>query len=453
MKRRLSTKILVQNLVIVTGSLVFLATAMLFIARYFILQETTREFEKARSTMEMIIQQREKNSPEAILTQEIADRTVRQTSVLFADLRALLLTSDMKYPDGAQNRPLGESVLRQVGTDGSIVTIRSGGSSYLAATLSFMTPGGESNLMIYTSLDGMNAIVGRLALIMLLALAAAALVAALASVFMARRIALPLGRLSRWAHSIGGREFTRYGGQSGTAEIDFLAESLNGMAQRLQDYDSAQKTFLQNASHELRTPLMSIQGYAEGIKHGVFADAGSAADVVISESLRLAALVDDLLFLTRLETADGFYAFAPVPLGEVLSQCAEKLEGAAIKEGKKLTLLHCPKATVRADGEKLLRALMNLAGNCLRYAKTEVTMVVSVPNDTALITVRDDGPGFDPEDMGNLFTRFYKGKQGKFGLGLSIAKAIVEKHGGTISAANGENGGAEFIVELPLLRK
>ena len=307
-------------------------------------------------------------------------------------------------------------------------------------------------MVIFTSLEPVYAFVRRLALIMIPAFAGrgAARGAGLGVRRAAHRGAA--GKLSRWAHSIGGRQFDRYADASGTAEIDFLAESLNGMAQRLKDYDSAQKTFLQNASHELRTPLMSIQGYAEGIKHGVFADTGAAADVVISESLRLSALVDDLLFLSRLETADDFYAFARLSLAEVLGQCAEKLEGAAIKEGRKLTLLPCPEALVSGDGEKLLRAFMNLAGNCLRYAKTEVTMKAEIKDGSAAVEVCDDGPGFDPEDMGSLFTRFYKGKQGIFGLGLSIAKAIVEKHGGTVTAANGEAGGAVFIVKLPLMK-
>lgn len=451
MKRRLSTRILIPNLCIVIGSLVLLAAVMLMLVRLFLLQEATKEFKTARATVETIIEARKLNTLEDAQAQAQAQSIVRVSSFLF-DAKLLILTQEMTYPAEASNRPLPESALSQVRRDGGVTAIDAGGISYLAAAVPFQIAGAGYNMVIFTSLEKINGLISRLVLVMLAALFGAALIAALASILVSRRIAGPLGKLSRWAHSIGGRDFIRYREQSGTAEIDFLAESLNGMAQRLEDYDAAQKTFLQNASHELRTPLMSIQGYAEGIRHGVFDDAGAATDVIISESLRLSALVDDLLFLTRLETAEDFYAFAPVPLGEVLSQCAEKLEGAAIKEGKRLTLLPCPEITVYADGEKLLRALMNLAGNCLRYAKTEASMGAAVSGGMAVITVRDDGPGFDPADMGNLFTRFYKGKQGKFGLGLSIARAIVEKHGGAVSAANGENGGAEFAVELPLVK-
>jgi signal transduction histidine kinase len=305
-------------------------------------------------------------------------------------------------------------------------------------------------MLIFTSMEPVNSIMSRLALVMLLALAGSALIASLASAWVAKRIAGPLRRLSRWAHAIGGRRITPFNGRSGTQEIDLLADSLNGMAARLEEYDVSQKTFLQNASHELRTPLMSIQGYAEGIKHGVFTDTGYAAGIIIDESLRLSALVDDLLYLSRVETADSSYTFTELPIGEVLSQCVEKLEGAAIKEGKTLVLAGVADAMVYADGEKLMRAVMNLSGNCLRYAQSTVEISSVVSKSRAIITVRDDGPGFSSEDLPRLFERFYKGRQGKFGLGLSIAKAIVEKHGGRISAANNEGGGAVFQIDLPL---
>lgn len=449
MNRRLSSRILVPNLIIVTVALLLLAATALFLVRLFLVQETTKEFEKTRTTVDLWVKS---DNLDSALSQDKANLILRLTPLLFMDIKVLILTDEMSYPAAAENKPFPESEFADIRLDGGISGIDSEGNSYLVAAIPFTTASGGWNLVLYTSLSKIYNLIGRLALIILPALIGAALLAALASVFVARRIAGPLGKLSRWAHSIGGRKFNRYEEHSGTAEIDALAESLNNMAQRLKDYDSAQKTFLQNASHELRTPLMSIQGYAEGIKHGVFADTGYAADIIVSEGLRLSALVDSLLYLTKLESADGYYAFAPISIAEVLGQCAEKLEGAAIQDGKKITLLPCPEATVNGDGEKLLRALMNLAGNCLRYAKTEVELKAAVAGEKVMVTVRDDGPGFDAEDIENMFTRFYKGKQGKFGLGLSIAKAIIEKHGGSISAKNGEaGGGAVFTVELPIL--
>lgn len=453
MRRKLSTRILIPNLFIIIGSLFLLMAAMLFSVSLFMQQEMMKELITAQTTMEKLIRVGALNSLGDSLTQSKAEQIVRYAPLLFADFRAVILTSDMQYPTDAAERPLPEDTLAKISTDGGISTIQSGGSSYLFTAIPFKTANGSWNMVIYTSLNKMYAFIRRLALILLPALAGASLTASVASVFVSRRIAVPLKRLSRWAHTIGGRRYGRFSGQSGTVEIDFLAESLNGMAQRLEDYDEAQIVFLQNASHELRTPLMSIQGYAEGIKHGVFSDTAYASDIIISESLRLSALVDDLLYLSRLETTEDFYSFTPVSIAEVLGQCAEKLEGAAIKEAKDLSLLPCPEAVVNGDGEKLLRAFLNLAGNGLRYAKSRVEMKAELSGSRVVVTVSDDGPGFDKEDMRHLFARFYKGRQGKFGLGLSIAKAIVEKHGGSISAANGVSGGAVFRVELPVVQE
>jgi two-component system, OmpR family, sensor histidine kinase CssS len=452
MRRRLSSRILLPNLAILIGSLLLLTLAVLLSVRIYLIHETENELLNVRTADINIIKAKLLDSPEDVLTQAQAV-SITKTTLLLYNVKILILTSDMKYPASSTDKPLPEPALQNVRNDGGIYRIRDGRAGYIATALPFKAVGSDWNFLLFTGLGTVNAFVRRLAFIILFASAGAALIATLASFFVARRIAGPLGRLSRWAHTIGGRQYDRFSGRSGTAEIDFLADSLNSMAQRLEDYDAAQKTFLQNASHELRTPLMSIQGYAEGIKHGVFADTGYAADIIISESLRLSALVDDLLYLSRLETADDFYSFTPVSVAEVLGQCAEKLEGAAIKQGKVLILLPCPDVLVRGDGEKLLRAFLNLAGNCLRYAATKVELKVELSGNGVAVTVSDDGPGFDKDDLKNMFTRFYKGKQGKYGLGLSIVKAIVEKHGGSVSAANGMAGGAVFRVELPVMQE
>lgn len=107
---------------------------------------------------------------------------------------------------------------------------------------------------------------------------------------------------------------------------------------------------------------------------------------------------------------------------------------------------------VKMDYDKLIQAFINILANCLRYAKHQVTIKTEISDAFIDIVVNDDGDGFEQGEIPNVFKRFYKGKKGNTGLGLPITKAVIEKHNGSIEASNGDNGGAEFVVRLPVGR-
>jgi signal transduction histidine kinase len=167
--------------------------------------------------------------------------------------------------------------------------------------------------------------------------------------------------------------------------------------------------------------------------------------------------VEDLLFLTRLDTVEDYYHFRRMDLSALLAESAERAAGLALASGKHIvTELPEGEIILEGDDEKLSRAIFNLLDNGLRYAVSAVTLQYAPRNDGSgrnsghLIRILDDGPGIDPADQPHLFTRFYKGKKGNLGLGLAIVKSIIEKHGGTVVAANRDNGaGAVFTVFLP----
>jgi signal transduction histidine kinase len=105
---------------------------------------------------------------------------------------------------------------------------------------------------------------------------------------------------------------------------------------------------------------------------------------------------------------------------------------------------------IYADEEKLLRALTNVISNCIRYAKTEISIsLINTSDNRIRIEISDDGPGIDSKELPYVFERFFKGKKGNFGLGLAISKNIILKHNGNIEAENTESG-ALFIIELPV---
>lgn len=232
-------------------------------------------------------------------------------------------------------------------------------------------------------------------------------------------------------------------------ELQSLVNSINIMSEKLEIYDKAQKTFLQNVSHEFRTPLMSIQSYAEGIKYDVI-DGDSAADIIIDETKRLTHLVEDLLYLSRLDAIEENYDYVEIDFLELITSCAERLNAIAAKNNVKISVNNLSKnIIIYSDEEKLSRAITNIINNCIRYADSTITIISNINFDGKLdITISDDGSGFDKDDIPHIFDRFYRGKKGKFGLGLSISKNIIEKLHGTITAGNGKRG-AEFSIELP----
>jgi len=233
-------------------------------------------------------------------------------------------------------------------------------------------------------------------------------------------------------------------------EILELVNNINIMTEKLDTYDQAQKTFLQNASHELRTPIMSIRSYAEGIQYGVV-ESNEAVTIILEETARLTQLVENLLYLSRLDSLDEPYNTELLDFYQLLHFCTVRMQAIAKKQGKEIIIrLEPDSVKLFGDEEKLTRAVTNLLDNSIRYAVKKV-ILESRLSDKGFVefTVSDDGPGFDTEDLKQLFARFYKGKQGHFGLGLSITRSIIEKHNGTITAGNNSQG-ACIRVRLPV---
>lgn len=271
----------------------------------------------------------------------------------------------------------------------------------------------------------------------------------------AYKISQPIQELSMIARKIGNRQYdASYINYNSEDEIGQLAKTMTTMAQSLQTYDNTMKGFVQNASHELRTPLMSIQGYAEGIKYGVFDDNSDAVNIIIDESKRLSDLVNDLLYLSKIEAINETINFEEINADHLVRSAIERVNGIALSENKKIIFANkIGTEMLLGDEEKLTRAIINILGNCLRYCNKEIEVLLDNEKEDGqcpiTIIIKDDGPGLDEKDINNIFNRFYKGEGGNYGLGLAITKSIIEKHNGKIFARNAAAGGAEFTITLP----
>lgn len=302
-------------------------------------------------------------------------------------------------------------------------------------------------IIIYSSLQKVNQLQWVINLILLAILILSALITALISSQVSKKISSPFSSLNQHIKAIAERNFGTKIHMPVDDELQELVNNINIMSDKLETYDKAQKTFLQNVSHELRTPLMSIQSYAEGIKYGVV-DSDTAVEVIIDETKRLTHMIEDLLYLSRLDTIEENYHFNNLDLNDLIKSCIERMNGIAIKNNIKIIdNIADEKIEVYADEEKLSRAITNVISNCIRYAKSSVTISKITEKNNVKIIIEDDGPGFDADELPNIFERFYMGKKGNFGLGLAISKNVIQKHGGKITAKNSETG-AMFIIEL-----
>ncbi|MBX4264289.1 sensor histidine kinase [Clostridium estertheticum] len=305
-------------------------------------------------------------------------------------------------------------------------------------------------IIIYSSLEKINQLQLGINLILFIILIFSAIVIGIFSSRLSKKISDPFSLLNDYISNIAERNFGSIVEMPIYDELKDFVVNINVMSEKLEVYDKAQKTFLQNASHEFRNPLMSIQSYAEGIKYDVV-DKKIAADVIVNESKRMTHLVEDLLYLSRLDAIEEHYYSNSIDINELISSCIRRMEVIANKNNIVINNNVIKKGSMLiGDEDKLSRAIGNVISNCIRYANRVVIITVKIVNNKVEIIIGDDGPGIDNKELPNIFERFYKGKKGNFGLGLSISKNIVEKHNGKITAQNSELG-ALFIIELPIL--
>ncbi len=265
---------------------------------------------------------------------------------------------------------------------------------------------------------------------------------------------LGAGDLSARAPEHGGDEVAALG-----RSFNRMADELASRAAALDASNRVRRQLLADVSHELMTPLTAMRGYVETLAMAEARfDAPTRArylGIALEETHRLERIIGDLLDLARLEGGGGAFRHEQVDITTLFDRVAARHEREV--EARHITLsrhVHPDARTVAADPDRLEQALQNLAANALRHTPDHgaVALMASAAADGVMLTVRDSGPGIPDEHLPLIFDRFYKADAsrqaaGGSGLGLSIVKAIVERHGGTIRARN--DGGAVFDVVLP----
>ena len=292
-----------------------------------------------------------------------------------------------------------------------------------------------------------------------IAIAAASITAAAVSWFLSVRIVRPIGRLADAAERIARGSYGERVPVTGSDELGVLAAAFNDMAASLESAELRRRQLLSDLAHELRTPLATIEGYVEGVRDGVVPPTAETWSVLATETGRIRRLVDDLQKVSRAEERQLDLRIRPLAPVAIVAQAAQAAGPAyAAKDVALDTAVDHDLPPVAADGDRIGEVLANLLGNALRHTPSggRVEVRAEVRGQEVEFTVSDSGEGIAPEHLGRVFERFYRVDSGRArarggsGIGLTIARALVEAHGGRIRAeSDGPGTGARFVVTMP----
>jgi signal transduction histidine kinase len=232
-------------------------------------------------------------------------------------------------------------------------------------------------------------------------------------------------------------------------EVGRLARTMNSMLDRLEESSLRQRRFVSDASHELRSPVAAIRAQVEvALRKGETSNWPEVAHHVLSEDERLEQAVTELLDLARAEEG-GVLDESDVDLDEVVREETGRERRVPVDTRQVLA------GRVRGSQPQLARVVRNLLDNACRHARSNVAIALGTRDGVVWLAVDDDGPGVPRVDRARVFDRFTRLDEGRvrdaggMGLGLSMVKAIVERHGGAVAVGDAPIGGARFIVRLP----
>jgi len=298
---------------------------------------------------------------------------------------------------------------------------------------------------------------------LLYAALAAAVVAIVLGFYLSRSVTAPISAMSLAAERIAAGRYDERVQVHGADELAQLAMRFNQMAEKLNEVESMRRQLIGDVSHELRTPLTAIKGSMEGLMDGVLPATQETYQQIHAETDRLNRLVDDLQELSRVESQAYQLDLRPVEVSSIVTTVTKRLAPQA--ESKRISFdldLASDLPRVLADEDRAVQVLTNLTANALQYTPEagRVTIAAQRMNNEVQISVRDTGVGIPSEHLPHIFDRFYRADKsrsrrsgGGSGIGLTIARALVEAHGGRLWAESaGEGAGSTFTFTLPIAK-
>ena len=292
----------------------------------------------------------------------------------------------------------------------------------------------------------------------ILAVASASGIAAVAGAFLvARSVMDPVARVRDASEALARGDLSARAPENGPAEVAELGAAFNAMAGELERLFDARRQLVAHASHDLRTPLASLQAMLEAIEDGLV-PASTYLPAMHDQVRHLSGLVDDLFELARIDAGALTLELREVRLDGIVAGCVRGVEASAEARGIRLeSRVEAAVPPVRCAPDHLERVLLNLLTNALRHTPSDGSVAVLVASEPegVRVSVEDSGEGIAPEALERAFDRFWRADSARrrdgagAGLGLAIARGLVEAQGGRIWAESREGGGARVSFLLP----
>ena len=298
---------------------------------------------------------------------------------------------------------------------------------------------------------------------LLVALLASVLMALAVTWYFTRRVQRSVTAVAATAAEIAtGRYSSRVPSPRLGGGVDQLVDTFNQLAHRLNTTEITRRRMLADLAHEMRTPLATLDAHLEALEDGVRKLDEPTLSVLRSSTHRLGRLAQDISAVSRAEEGNLEIRLIPTDPRDLVQAASREAQDRFRTKGVSLVLDLAPNAKVSADPERMVQVLGNLLDNALRHTHRggSVTLANHNVDKWVEFIVQDSGEGIEPEHLTHVFDRFYRADtarnrpQGGSGIGLAIAKALVEAHGGGISANSlGHGQGATFTVRLPVLAR
>ena len=285
------------------------------------------------------------------------------------------------------------------------------------------------------------------------------IIAFVLALFMSKSFSKPVSQLNEKAHRLGENDASAEFSEGFCTELDELNTTLDSTADKLKKNREFQNELLANVSHDLRTPLTMIKGYAEMIRDISREDEKQCAEdvaVIVEETDRLTALVNEILEYSELQMSDSEAVMNDVDLSETVASVADSFGKLYSKDGYVFERNIADDIHIKGNVSRLQRAIYNLLDNAVRHAGEDkwIGITLRTDNDKAIIEISDHGSGIAPEELEHIWDRYYTKRQrsgkGVSGLGLAIVKQIVSQHNGVCKAESEVGAGSVFSIELSI---